>query len=63
MTDYKEIKVSREGRVATIEFNRPEHLNSFSVGLKRECTDAFNSLALDGSVGCIVLTGAGKPFL
>ena len=35
MTDYKEIKVSREGRVATIEFNRPEHLNSFSAGLKR----------------------------
>ena len=62
MTDYKEIKVSREGRVATIEFNRPEHLNSFSAGLKRECTDASNSLALDGSVGCIVLTGAGKHF-
>lgn len=62
MMSCGEIKLSRDGRVATIEFDRPEQLNSFSAQLKRECIDAFNMLAYDDTVGCVVLTGAGKHF-
>lgn len=61
-SNYTEIEVSFDKRVATVAFNREAQLNSFSQTLKAECIDALNRLAADDSVGAIVITGKGKHF-
>ena len=60
--DYKNIIVTKEERVATITFNRPEVSNAFAPDSYFEIADAVTVLGEDKSVGCIVITGAGKHF-
>jgi len=61
-SNYSEIEVSLDKRVATITFNREKQLNSFSRTLKTECIDALNKLAADDTIGALVITGKGKHF-
>ena len=56
------LAISERGRVAVVTLQRPEKRNALSVDLRIELQDAFERLAGDGSVGCIMLTGAGTAF-
>jgi 2-(1,2-epoxy-1,2-dihydrophenyl)acetyl-CoA isomerase len=51
-----------EDGVATITLNRPEALNALSMDIRHGLIEGLERLALDDSVGCIVLTGAGRGF-
>ena len=48
--------------IATLTLNRPEKLNALTPALFVELRDHIESLADDESVGCVVLTGAGRSF-
>ncbi|HQT78416.1 MAG TPA: enoyl-CoA hydratase [Rhodopila sp.] len=48
--------------VATLTLNRPESLNALSDEIREGLLEAIPRLTLDDSVGCIVLTGAGRGF-
>jgi 2-(1,2-epoxy-1,2-dihydrophenyl)acetyl-CoA isomerase len=48
--------------VATLTMNRPESMNSLSVGLKEALRDTARELAADPAVRAVVLTGNGRGF-
>jgi 2-(1,2-epoxy-1,2-dihydrophenyl)acetyl-CoA isomerase len=56
------IVLSREGRVATIELNRPEAMNAVDTEMRRALFAAFDEVARSPDIGAVVLTGAGKAF-
>jgi enoyl-CoA hydratase len=62
--EYKDIKVTKDGAVATITIDRPEVLNAIRYNTMCEIQDALNVLEKDESVRVLVLTGAGdKAFV
>jgi enoyl-CoA hydratase len=48
--------------VATLTLNRPEKLNAINIPLMVDLRAHLDDLAGDESVGCVVLTGAGRSF-
>jgi 2-(1,2-epoxy-1,2-dihydrophenyl)acetyl-CoA isomerase len=56
------LEASRDGGVLTLTLRRPEVRNALNIELIRELFAALESAAADGSVRCIVITGAGKAF-
>jgi enoyl-CoA hydratase/carnithine racemase len=54
-------RTDRHG-LALLTLNRPEKLNSLTVGMFRELRDHVSNLYSDASIGCVVLRGAGKCF-
>ncbi len=57
----REIALTRDGFVATVEMRRPPH-NFFDLKLIAEIADAFEELDADPSVRAIVLAAEGKSF-
>jgi 2-(1,2-epoxy-1,2-dihydrophenyl)acetyl-CoA isomerase len=51
-----------EDGVATLTLNRPENLNALSDGIRLGLRESLARLGADTSIGCIVLTGAGRGF-
>ncbi len=64
MSETSESLVIRrdEGGISTLTLNRPEKLNALTPGLFVELRGHIEALADDESVGCVVLTGAGRSF-
>ena len=48
--------------VATVTLNRPEKLNALNPAAFTELRSHLDDIAGDGSVRCVVLTGAGRSF-
>jgi enoyl-CoA hydratase/carnithine racemase len=48
--------------VATLTLNRPEKLNALNPATFKELRAHLDAIAGDGSVRCVVLTGAGRSF-
>src|SRR5262249_16474427 len=59
--DFKEIGLSRDGHVATVEMRRPPH-NFFDSDLVAELGDAFERLDADPRCRAIVLAAEGRSF-
>jgi 2-(1,2-epoxy-1,2-dihydrophenyl)acetyl-CoA isomerase len=51
-----------ENGIATLTLNRPENLNALSDEIRHGLIEALTRLGADTSIGCIVLTGAGRGF-
>lgn len=56
------IKVSVEGAVAWIRFNRPDKRNAIGTQARTELAAALKQAERDEAVRCIVLTGEGPAF-
>jgi enoyl-CoA hydratase/carnithine racemase len=56
------LAIEEHGGVAVVTLQRPEKRNALSIDLRVELADAFERLASDDSVGCVMLTGAGSAF-
>ena len=54
--------LDRQGPVARVTLNRPEIHNAFDEHLIAELTTAFETLAEEETVRCVLLTGAGRSF-
>lgn len=48
--------------VRIVTLNRPDQLNALTSDLMQHLVDACADAARDGSVGCVVVTGAGRGF-
>ena len=51
-----------EDGVATLTLNRPDKLNAINIPLMVELREHLDRLSSDESVGCVILTGAGRSF-
>ncbi len=60
--EYETIKVSVDGRVATIELNRPKALNALNTTVMRELVGAAEAFDADRGIGAIVIIGSEKAF-
>lgn len=62
MTDYRSIRYSTEGRIATITLNRPDRLNAIDRHMPQEIEAAVRRANDDDAVHVIVVEGAGRAF-
>ena len=51
-----------ENGVATLTLNRPDKLNALNPALFVEFRDHVDAIADDETVGCVIVTGAGRSF-
>jgi enoyl-CoA hydratase len=56
---YQALKLDREERLLTITLNRPEARNAFNGDMHAELEDLWQDIAVDDSIGAVILTGAG----
>jgi 2-(1,2-epoxy-1,2-dihydrophenyl)acetyl-CoA isomerase len=61
MTDYETLQVTLDHGVMTVVLDRPK-ANAFNQTMVDELMAAFKSAERDGSVRCLLLTGAGRIF-
>jgi enoyl-CoA hydratase len=59
---YETLLVETDGAVGIITLNRPEALNALNAKLCAELVDALGKWDADASIGCVILTGAGRAF-
>lgn len=59
---YQYIKVEKQGRLAIVTLNRPDHRNALHMDAHAELERIWGDLAQDEEVYAIVLTGAGRSF-
>lgn len=57
---YEHLRISREGRVATVTVDRPDKMNALNIGIVADLYDCFTGLGADPAVGAAVLTGTGE---
>ena len=62
MTEFKNLLVTQDGFVSTVQLNRPKVLNALNIELMTELVDCLEALDLDESVRAMVLTGSEKAF-
>jgi 2-(1,2-epoxy-1,2-dihydrophenyl)acetyl-CoA isomerase len=49
--------------IATLTLNRPENLNALSDEIRLGMVEALARLGAEPTIGCIVVTGAGRGFV
>ncbi len=54
------IDLERRGQLAVVTMNRPEALNAFNNEQLRRLAETFDEIGNDGSIRCVILTGAGE---
>ena len=59
-SDYKNLEVSVEDKVAKLCVNRPKKLNALNGETLDELEEALEGLGQEASVGAVVVTGAGE---
>lgn len=58
--NYESIKLNIEDKIATLTINRPDSLNALNAQVFSDLDQAFDLLAADQSVRCIIVTGSGE---
>ncbi len=59
---HETILFTIENGIARLTLNRPDRLNSFTVQMHGEVSDAFDQIEKDNSVRTLLITGAGRGF-
>src|SRR5262245_43115149 len=62
MPDIEEVKLEKQGGVATITLNRPEKLNALTFEMVEAVTAHVKACSLDPDVRVVVIRGAGRAF-
>ena len=60
--EFKTIKFTHQDGVAVLTLNRPEALNSFTNQMHAEVREALETVSLEASIRCLLLTGEGRGF-
>ncbi|MVZ99927.1 enoyl-CoA hydratase [Actinomadura sp. LD22] len=59
---YETLLYDVTDHIATITLNRPEKLNSFTMGMRDDLIAAFDRTDADDDVRAVIVTGAGRAF-
>ena len=59
---YQTILLDVKDGVATLTFNRPEAMNTWTGRSARELTDAMKECDLNDDIRAVVITGSGRAF-
>lgn len=59
---YQCFDISRQERILTVAFNRPEALNAINAETHTELSQLFADIARDHATNVVVLTGKGRAF-
>jgi enoyl-CoA hydratase len=59
---YEALKVSREGKIVTVAFNRPEVKNATNPRMHQELVRVFPEIGRDPDAQVVILTGEGDAF-
>ena len=59
---FENIKFDVDQGVATLSFNRPDTLNSFTVAMHEEVQQAMKMVRSNPQIRCLLLTGEGRGF-
>lgn len=57
-----EVLITNDGGVRIVTLNRPDRLNALTGSIMAPLADACADAARDPTVGCVVVTGAGRGF-
>lgn len=60
---YQYLNISCEGGAAIVTISHPETMNSLSVGLLAELSEAIDELEQNPEIGVIIFTGTGRSFI
>ncbi len=60
--DYEHLRVSRDGQIATVTFDRPAKANALNFRLLAEIEHAALSFRDDADTRVVIFTGAGRHF-
>lgn len=63
MTDASPLLLTRQGAVATLQFNRPEAMNALDLPTAQALLAAVKAIAQDPGVRAVLLKGAGRAFV
>ncbi|MFB6216314.1 MAG: enoyl-CoA hydratase/isomerase family protein, partial [Candidatus Aenigmatarchaeota archaeon] len=61
-SDYEDLNLEKEEKIATVTLNRPDKLNAISPGLLQELDDVIEELWNDDDINVIIFRGAGGNF-
>ena len=62
MKNYETLDTSRDKKVLTIQFTRPEKMNTFSGQMLRDILEVLDDAEKDDEVRAVIFTGSGKAF-
>lgn len=62
MSDPLVQRTDTDAGVTTLTLNRPDKLNALNPAMFRAFRDHVDAINVDPSVGCVVVTGAGRSF-
>jgi len=62
VSNYETVDIYRKGAAAKLVLNRPDRMNAWDNKLGFELLDAVRTLAADGDVRAVMITGAGRAF-
>lgn len=60
--NFQTIDLAIAEGVATLTFNRPDKLNSFTTAMHAELREALSAIRADTNVRCLLITGKGRGF-
>ena len=61
--NYENIIVKKDEHIVTVTVSREKALNALNEATLRELLNFFQSSWEDKSIGCVIITGAGKAFV
>ncbi|MEO1101208.1 MAG: crotonase/enoyl-CoA hydratase family protein [Pseudomonadota bacterium] len=59
MKAFEQIKLEKDGAIATLTLNRPEKMNAFTGKMMYEMIEAFDLTDADDDVRAVIVTGSG----
>src|SRR5438046_1692174 len=62
LSNFKSLRVERDGGILTVTLNRPEVLNACDEHMEAELCRVFADVAHDRDTKVVILTGAGRVF-
>ena len=62
MKNYETLDITRDKKVLTIQFTRPEKMNTFSGQMLRDILEVLDDAEKDDEVRAVIFTGSGKAF-
>lgn len=60
---YKTLHIAKTDNIVTLTIDRPEALNALNTAVITELEQAVTELEQDGSLGAVIITGAGRSFV